>query len=502
MSVVATLIATLFVFGCAGQDQPVPVSGGSDVTINVNGDTYEVEVTDEGDGYYNAHQFCEKLSMAGALTYSECMSELSNPNSDLSLELQSHGLMSGDCDNADPDVYPGAPAKFDGKDTNCDGQLEPGECIADTGCIVGYCDASVSWQCVDCLNDGHCDNDLFCDGVETCDILNDCQPGTAPSLDDGVSCTNGTCDEVTDTVVQTADDTLCDDGNMCSIDYCDVALDCVNDFISGCCNVDADCATGEYCNVDVCEPLSCDDNNECTDDVYDSDSGMCVSTPIPNCCFVDADCLQWAQPGDCSVMSDPFCNDGTYGFGCFVEAGQTAGLCDYCEDSDVDEYGDPAPDGYCSAVEEICDDGRDGDRDGDIDCADSDCASLPICINCDDGDDTTFDIKRDDTGACVHTPLWTNECDPYAVFTESSTEFWGPGVYELLPGDGDGEDYETVADSCSVTVPSDATGYCVFADGTTGEFCPLPYVYDGEGNILNPDAVGCTHNHNCRVVTP
>ena len=33
---------------------------------------------------------------------------------------------------------------------------------------------------VNTANDGNCDNAQFCDGSETCDALLDCQPGLAP----------------------------------------------------------------------------------------------------------------------------------------------------------------------------------------------------------------------------------------------------------------------------------------------------------------------------------
>ncbi|MFQ5693187.1 MAG: pyridoxal phosphate-dependent aminotransferase, partial [Nitrospinota bacterium] len=44
-------------------------------------------------------------------------------------------------------------------------------------------------------------NGLFCDGSETCDPALDCQAGTPPTIDDGVGCTDDSCDEVGDVIV-------------------------------------------------------------------------------------------------------------------------------------------------------------------------------------------------------------------------------------------------------------------------------------------------------------
>jgi hypothetical protein len=61
-------------------------------------------------------------------------------------------------------------------------------------------------------NDGNCANGAFCDGDETCDALLDCQAGTPVSVDDGVTCTDDSCDEVADVVVNTPNDGNCATG--------------------------------------------------------------------------------------------------------------------------------------------------------------------------------------------------------------------------------------------------------------------------------------------------
>jgi hypothetical protein len=80
---------------------------------------------------------------------------------------------------------------------------------------------------VNAANDGNCDNGLFCDGTETCDPVLDCQAGTAPTIDDGVACTDDSCDEVNDVIVNAANDSLCDNGLFCDgAETCDPVLDC------------------------------------------------------------------------------------------------------------------------------------------------------------------------------------------------------------------------------------------------------------------------------------
>ena len=60
--------------------------------------------------------------------------------------------------------------------------------------------------CVDCFVDADCDNGLFCDGAETCQAGALLGGDAAVSVDDGVTCTDDSCDEVNDVVVNTPND--------------------------------------------------------------------------------------------------------------------------------------------------------------------------------------------------------------------------------------------------------------------------------------------------------
>ena len=80
---------------------------------------------------------------------------------------------------------------------------------------------------VNAANNANCDNGAFCDGAETCDPALDCQAGTPPVIDDGVVCTDDSCDEVNDLVVNAANNGNCDNGLFCDgAEICDPALDC------------------------------------------------------------------------------------------------------------------------------------------------------------------------------------------------------------------------------------------------------------------------------------
>ncbi|MDF1561827.1 MAG: multiheme c-type cytochrome, partial [Deltaproteobacteria bacterium] len=124
------------------------------------------------------------------------------------------------------------------------------------GCTIDSCDEATD-TIVHTPDDTACDDTLFCNGAETCDPALDCQPGTAPAVDDGVGCTIDSCDEATDTIVHGPDDTACDDTLFCNgAETCDPALDCQPGLTP-----------------------SCDDTVSCTVDTCDAGLDACTSTP-------------------------------------------------------------------------------------------------------------------------------------------------------------------------------------------------------------------------------
>jgi hypothetical protein len=153
-----------------------------------------------------------------------------------------------------------------------------------------------------CTIDDDCDDGLHCNGAETC-IAGTCQPGTPPACDDGVGCTDDSCNESTNSCDNVANDTSCDDGQFCNgAETCDAVLDCQA----------------------VTAP-DCSDSVSCTDDSCDaaaaSGTGACVSTP-----------------------NDANCDDGLFCNG--------AETCDALLDCQAG--GDPCPGQGCDDVNDVC----------------------------------------------------------------------------------------------------------------------------------------------------
>ena len=85
-------------------------------------------------------------------------------------------------------------------------------------------------------------------------------------------------------------DTLCDDGNFCTVDVDYDNLTCLQEIIP------VDCDDGNLCTIDSCdeltgcvsEPVICDDGNLCTISQCASDTGECVHVPIV--CGLNEEC--------------------------------------------------------------------------------------------------------------------------------------------------------------------------------------------------------------------
>jgi hypothetical protein len=174
-------------------------------------------------------------------------------------------------------------------------------CDSNSGCVhtdnVAPCEdgnlCTVNDACANggCVAGGDalgCDDELYCNGVESCDPAVGCVLGTPPTLDDGVGCTDDSCDEGNDTVVHTPNNGACDNGTYCDgVEYCDGAQGC---------------QSGEPVNISdgiPCTDDSCDEANDvvvnnpndafcatgglCVTDICNSAAG-CQSDVTPNCC--------------------------------------------------------------------------------------------------------------------------------------------------------------------------------------------------------------------------
>jgi hypothetical protein len=204
-------------------------------------------------------------------------------------------------------------------------------------------------------------------------------------------------------------DTLCSDGNSCTIDHEDGAC------LPGTDRPPVNCDDSNQCTIDECDPgagcfyspKDCNDGINCTVDSCNPIDGTCSNVEID--CGEFGVCVE--ATGQCSfpcggVICDPIdqCHDvGT----CFVTPAGEAECID----------GDPLENGTaCDA----------GDGLGSGACEDGECVPLCANVNCDDGNACTEDSCDPATGECSNIPL---SCDDGLDCTEDLC------VPENSPGD-------------------------------------------------------------------
>ena len=225
---------------------------------------------------------------------------------------------------------------------------------------------------IDCFYDSECDDDLYCNGVETCDLTtHTCLAGTPVNCDDGVDCTDDTCDEEQDRcnhqnkpygtdcgLSRDCPDNYCIDPYLYEYpadghDYCDGAGSCV---VYSC------DSTGNECNYNDCN-AECDEANPCEDSTCSETYGdYCLADGLTLMDYNEDEILN-------NIIVSDSCSNNCLD-GCV------------CEDCGVD-CSEPNPAQVdCSfecplseSPETSCDDGYDNDCDGLVDLEDADCQS-------------------------------------------------------------------------------------------------------------------------------
>lgn len=395
-----------------------------------------------------------------------------------------------------PGTSCGSPA-----DTDCD---NPDTCNADGNCVPNL--ASSETHCTD--DDNACTDD-FCNGDGGCT-----HTANSDSCDDGNVCTVG--DTCSDSGCQAGEEPLnCDDHNPCTDDSCDPEAKggCVHTPNTASCNDGNACTTNDTCSNGECvggAPLTCDDENPCTDDSCNSTVDLyplprfindelppdpCVHAPDETNSCSDGDACNGLEAcvlltdgesvtgAECLSGEPPVCDDknACTSDSCNAETG--------CQNKDLP---DTDGDGVCNLVDD-CDTGPQTDTDGDLvpdacdpcpvdapDDVDGDgiCTSVDNCPDIANPDQADSDANGagdacDDSGvlaSCIALP--GNE-PPLVTFSE--TKEIRKGVFEIPfsveDPDGDHVDMSIAADEGSVEIAGGSIFYTL----------PKPLNIDSDG---------------------
>ncbi|MBM4355110.1 MAG: hypothetical protein FJ109_15220, partial [Deltaproteobacteria bacterium] len=186
-------------------------------------------------------------------------------------------------------------------------------------CTTDSCD-EVADTVVHLPNDAFCSDGLFCNGAEVCDLVKGCKAGKPLVLDDGVPCTKDSCDEATDQVKHTPENLTCDDGKYCNgAEFCDPVLGCKSGLAP---TVDDGIAcTFDSCDENLDKVVHLADDQLCTDGFFCNglekcDKALgCVTLPVPGlndgvACTVDT--CDEAADKVVHFPNNAFCSDGIY----------------------------------------------------------------------------------------------------------------------------------------------------------------------------------------------
>lgn len=268
------------------------------------------------------------------------------------------------------------------------------------------------------------------------------------ACDDGDACT-------TDTTCSAGacgggDGVLCNDDNVCTVDTCSPNLGCVytnvpNDALATCDDSSA-CTVGDHCIDGACEgdPVVCNDNDPCTDDICDTVDG-CTTTLNTAPCDDGNPCTggDTCESGTCMPGTDPPCDDGNL---CTIDICFPVSGCEYlptfnpcCSGAtSVCDDGNPCTEDTCdpdtaqctwTQVEVACDDGNA--------CTEDDTCSNGVCVGaprtCDDANDCTVDNCNVNSG-CFYNPRSGNPCNDGVECTASEVCDFGECVAQDLSG--------------------------------------------------------------------
>ncbi len=245
-------------------------------------------------------------------------------------------------------------------------------------CPMGMvCDVMVGCQIIPCRTDAACSDGVFCNGAERC-VGGRCTAGTAPSCDDGQTCTIDRCEPGIDGCINEPRSMIENCTNRID-DNCDGLVDCADptcrgnpacgcrptaDFEVFCDNgLDEDCDGALDCaDMDCAGRPPCARTETICNDGRDDDGDGLIDCRDPDCAFA-MNCRDGGAPRDAGRPRD----------GGRVDAGRVTA-----------EIGVAA-----------CTNGIDDDRDGRTDCADPDCRPFGGMSECCNGIDDDGDGNAD-----------------------------------------------------------------------------------------------------------
>ncbi len=395
------------------------------------------------------------------------------------------------------------------------------KCTIGDLCTEGECTPGVPANCNDgnvCTDDScnpaegcvHAPNNAPCNDGDACTLADQCgqascQPGAPKNCDDGNICTTDWCDpaegcahgnsneKCDDGNACTQGDACanglckagavidCDDDNPCTKDGCIAALGCTHQAVAGPCDDGDPCTLNDACVNAVCAPgaqVNCDDGNPCTADSCGA-NGLCTHVPADGECNDATECTVGDHCEECASVHSgvPDCDDDNP---CTTDACDPKKGCMHlvnsspCDDGNVCTTGDTCEMGECVGNE---------------------------AFSCNDNNPCTDDTCDPKTG-CEFTPN-SAACDDGNKCTENDLCANGTCL-GADPVDCD-DDNVCTNDSCSPKlgcVHTFNTAPCNDADAcTVGESCILGLCEGGkplncnDGNVCTQDTcdakVGC-----------